>query len=611
MPRGQGRVWIDAGLHATEVANVPALTQLIYELASRSDAETNRILDDVILLAALSNPDGLELVADWYMREPEPSKRSTSNLPVLYQKYVGHDNNRESLLMNMPESQAIGRVLYHDWFPQVVFNLHQSGPAGAVIYVGQMRDPSNPFLDPLMAPSMELVSAAIHTRFIAEGKPGATCRSAASYQNWWNGGIRSTACFHNQIAILSEISGGPTPMSIAFVPRNMVATNDNPFPVGPRTWHFRDAIDYLAANREFSTSASEASRGFPLQHPTDGETERQGSRDNWTITANDVGLAREGLEAGGVGPSGRGTYPPEHHKALFDPASRDPRGYVIPADQPDFPTAVKFVNALVRNGVTVHRATSDFEVAGRTYPAGSFVVKTAQAFRPHILDNFEPQDYPDDFEYPGGPGTPPTTLTGYTLRYSEWASSSTDPDGSTVFRKAERPASPPPGTVGGDARSPGYLISHRPNDVFVAINLLLAAGEEVYWLAGDGTVYVPAREKTRSLLEEVARQTGLNVEAATETPRGEAFRLRPLRVGVLDVYGGSMPSGWLQWLLARFEFPVKGRLSAGYRCRQPWRPASTSSSSRTVWCPKPGRPPGRRRSTRQAFRPSTGIESGR
>ncbi len=79
----------------------------------------------------------------------------------------------------------------------------------------------------------------------------------------------------------------------------------------------------------------------------------------------------------------------------------------------------------------------------------------------------------------------------------------------------------------------------------------------MYWLAGDGTVYVPAREKTRSLLEEVARQTGLNVEAATETPRGEAFRLRPLRVGVLDVYGGSMPSGWLQWLLARFEFPVK------------------------------------------------------
>jgi hypothetical protein len=230
---GKAVVWIDAGLHATEVANTQALTEMLYQMASRDDRETLKILDEVILLAAFSNPDGLELVADWYNREREPTRRSLANLPVLYQKYIGHDNNRESLLAVMPESESIARVCYREWFPQIVFNQHQSGPAGAVLFIGAMRDPSNPYLDPLMAPSMELVSAAVHTRFVSEGKPGAVARSGASYQNWWNGGVRSTACFHNEIGILSEITGSPTPTEITFVPKNLIMSNDNPYPIEP------------------------------------------------------------------------------------------------------------------------------------------------------------------------------------------------------------------------------------------------------------------------------------------------------------------------------------------------------------------------------------------
>ena len=83
--------------------------------------------------------------------------------------------------------------------------------------------------------------------------------------------------------------------------------------------------------------------------------------------------------------------------------SRDPRGYIIPSDQPDFPTATKFVNALIKGGIVVDRATTDFNVAGKKYPAGSYVILAAQAFRPHLRDMLEPQDHPNDFEYPGGP----------------------------------------------------------------------------------------------------------------------------------------------------------------------------------------------------------------
>ena len=566
---GKAVVWIDAGLHATEVANAQALTQFVYEMVSRNDPETLRFLDDVILLAAFSNPDGLELVADWYMREPDPEKRTTSGLPVLYQKYIGHDNNRESLLMNMPESQAIGRVLYREWFPQIVYNQHQSGPAGAVVYIGQMRDPSNPFLDPLMAPSMELVSAAVHSRFVAEGKGGAVNRSFASYQNWWNGGVRSTACFHNQIGILSEISGSPTPIDIAFVPRTLVANNDNPLPVQPQRWHFRQTIDYLlTANRAMLDIASTRREDFLFNVYRMGKNGiEKGSRDSWTMTAKRVAAVEDALARDKV-TAGRGGAPLKYYDLLRDPARRDARAYILPSDQPDFPTATKFVNALIRNGVTVHRATAPFQAGGRSYPAGSYVVRTAQAFRPHVLDNFEPQDYPDDFAYPGGPPVRPYDVTGYTLAYQmgvRFDRVLEAVDG--PFERIDGVATVPPGAVRGASRPAGYLLGPEANDSFIAVNRLLRRGAVVSRLTGafeasgrafaPGAIYIPSTSSTAAVVSALAKELGLNFEGLARAPQAPMVRLGAARVGVLDVYGGSMPSGWVQWLLTQFEFPFE------------------------------------------------------
>ena len=592
---GKAVVWIDAGLHATEVANAQSLTEMLYQMASRNDPETLRILDNVIFLAAFSNPDGLELVANWYMRETEPAKRSMASLPVLYQKYIGHDNNRESLLMNMPESESIGRVLYREWFPQIMYNQHQSGPAGTVLFVGQMRDPSNPFLDPLMAPSMELVSAAIHTRFVAEGKAGATNRTFASYQNWWNGGVRSTACFHNQIGIISEISGGPTPIEIGFVPRNLVASNDNPFPVQPQTWHFRQTIDYLVtADRATLDIASEHRENFLFNVYRMGKNGiEKGSRDTWTMTARKIAAVQAAMARDNA-TAGRGGAPRKYYDSLRDPALRDPRGYVIPADQPDFLTATKFVNALIKNGVTVHRATAAFQVAGKTYPAGSYVVKTAQAFRPHVLDNFEPQDYPDDFAYPGGPPVRPYDVTGYTLAFQMGVQFDRVLDGfDGPFERIDGMAQAAPGKVtaetaggrrpfdsrgralaqgrqaggGTGGRPAGYLLSHATNDSFIAVNRLLAERETVYWLKDPlrvgnvtyppGTIYIAAKPTTAAVVTKLAAEQGLDFAAVSRTPAGEALRLKPLRIGVVDVYGGSMPSGWVQWIFTQFAFPFE------------------------------------------------------
>ncbi|HEU4747353.1 MAG TPA: M14 metallopeptidase family protein, partial [Gemmatimonadaceae bacterium] len=177
--QGKAVVWIDGGLHATEVLGAQQLIQTAYELASRNDPETLRFLRDDIILLVPANPDGQELVSDWYMREPDSLKRTTSRLPRLYHKYIGHDNNRDSYMASQPETQAMDSILFRAWFPQIVYNHHQTGPAGTVMFAPPFRDPFNYNFDPLIPVGLDLVGAAMHNRFVAEGKPGSTMREGA------------------------------------------------------------------------------------------------------------------------------------------------------------------------------------------------------------------------------------------------------------------------------------------------------------------------------------------------------------------------------------------------------------------------------------------------
>jgi hypothetical protein len=581
---GKAVVWIDGGLHATETVGSQQLSETVYMLVSANDREVQRMLDDVIVLCAHANPDGNDLVANWYMREPTPEKRSMAGLPRLYQKYVGHDNNRDFYMSNQPETENINRVLYLEWFPQIVYNHHQTGPAGTVLFAPPFRGPHNYNFDPMVPLGIDLVGAAMHNRFAVEGKAGATMRRGANYSTWYNGGLRTTTYFHNMIGLLTEIIGSPTPMEIPFRPERQLASEDLPFPIAPQKWHYRQSIDYsLTANRAVLDVASRHREQFLFNIYRMGRNSiERGSKDSWTTWPSRVdevqqAIARErgGQQEGGAAPvvqMGGGTRaaaaPMKYFDGILrDPARRDPRGYVLPANQPDFPTATKFANALLKTGVTVHRATADFEVAGRRYPKGSFVVKTAQAFRPHVLDMFEPQDHPNDVPYPGGPPIPPYDNSGYTLAMTMGVVFDRVLDGfDGPFEKVSGLAAPLAGAV--PAASPaGYLIDRRVNDAVIVVNRLLKDGDEVHVLAeamdvggtrfAPGTIYVGGGAGAHAVLERAARELGVSAVAAPVRPTGQMRKLRVPRIGLWDRYGGSMPSGWIRWLLERFEYPFE------------------------------------------------------
>jgi hypothetical protein len=579
---GKAVVWIDGGLHATEILGSQQLIELVYRMTSRDDAETRRLLDDVVLLAVPSNPDGLELVANWYMRESDPLKRTMSGLPVLYQKYIGHDNNRDSYMATQPETEAQNRVLYRDWHPQIVYNHHQTGPAGTVLFAPPFRDPFNYVFDPLIPVGIDLVAAAMHNRFVTEGKPGAIMRSGAPYSTWWNGGLRSTAYFHNIVGILTEAIGSPTPIDIPFIPQRLLPKEDYPFPVAPQKWHFRQSVEYaITADLAILDVASKNREDFLYRRYLMGKhAVEKGSRDSWTVVPGAIAA----VEAAAAKDSGRETAPAaagpgsefgrvrgvplKYYDLLFDKNARDPRGYIIPSDQPDFLTATKFANALLKNGCEVLRATKGFAVGGKTYPGGSYVVKTAQAFRPHILTMFEPQDHPNDLAYPGGPPVAPYDSAGWTLAYQMGVAFDRVLDGfDGPFEVIPDVMKPPAGPFAAKPGAAGYVLDHRVNDMFVAVNRVLKAGGEAYWLKGEtvadgttyaaGTIYVPADPRIAPILERAAREIGLSVGSIAAAPKSEAYKLRPHRIGLWDTYGGSMASGWLRWLFEQFEFPYE------------------------------------------------------
>ena len=584
---GKAVVWIDGGLHATEVLGAHQLMETVYQLVSRNDDETKRILDDCIVLAVQVNPDGMQLVSNWYMKDADTLKRAM-NIPRLYQKYVGHDDNRDFYMSNMPETRNENHVMYWEWYPQIVYNHHQTGPAGAVMFAPPFRDPFNFNFDPRIVADIDLVGAAMQDRFIGEGKPGVTNRSGSTYSTWWNGGLRTTPYFHNMVGLLTETIGNPTPQRIPFVPAMSLPHGDLPYPVEPQAWHFRQSIDYsVTANYAVLDLAARRKDEFLYGIYEMGRSSiERGSRDNWTASPSVIAAAQKAIAdaraqqagearargaaatAGAVGnpvePFGAGADTKYFDEILRDPARRDARAYVIPADQPDFLTATKFVNALRWNGIDVLRATAPFTVNGKRYPANSYVVKTAQAFRPHVLDMFEPQDHPNDFAYPGGPPKRPYDNAGYTLAFQmgvKFDRVLTAVDG--PFVKIDSLATPPAGTVTA-ADAPAFLLGHATNDAFVAVNRLLAADVPVYWLDqplttggktyAAGTFYIQANGKARDVVRAAAAQLGLSFDGVRSGVPSAAHRLTKPRIALWDQYGGSMPSGWTRWLLEQYEF---------------------------------------------------------
>jgi hypothetical protein len=516
----------------------------------------------------------------------------------------------------------MNKLMYWEWLPQIMYNHHQSGPAGTVIFSPPFRDPFNYNFDPMIVTGLDMIGAHMHHRFLQENKPGFTMRSGSAYSTWWNGGLRTTAYFQNIIGLLTEIIGNPTPSQIPANQTFILPRADIPAPIEPQEWHFRQSIDYsVTANYAVLDLASRFKDQFLFNIYRMGANQiDRGTHDHWTVSNEDMvrlqtalasaagggGAAAPGAapaagggrgggrggRGGGAPPAGagqaapqaaaaggdtpggdtagggrgRGGIPLATYNAVFkDPARRDPRVFVIPASQTDFPTATKFVNALRYIGVEVEQATEAFTANGKSYPAGSYVVKTAQAGRAHVLDMFEPQDHPNDMDERGIPRRPYDNA-GWTLAYQMGVKFDRYWDNlEGPFSTINGLATPLPGKISGTTPAV-YVLSPAINDSFTIVNRVLKANGEVY-RRGNGSFYVPANAVSTPIVQKGAQELGVNVDGAASTPSGPAdgtVKLSPKRIALWDTATGSMPSGWTRFMLERFEFPFTVVCGAGF-----------------------------------------------
>ena len=578
---GKVIVWIDGGLHATETVATHQLIETAWQFVSRNDPETIRILDQAIILFVHANPDGQELVSNWYMRNADTLKRSTSRLPRLYQKYIGHDNNRDFYMMNMSETRNLSRQLYIEWMPQVLYNHHQAGPAGSVVAGPPYRDPFNYVFDPLLVTSIDAVGAAMNNRLNVEDKPGYTQRAGSPYSTWWNGGLRTAGYFHNIIGLLTEIIGNPTPSNVPLVPARLIPNSATPNPITPQKWLFRQSIDYSVSLNYAVLDFAVRNREHMLYniYRMGKNSIDRGSKDHWTLSPKHIEAInnafkldqsiRRPADSTAIQDDERvDTIPVKYYNIVFkDSSLRDPRGYVIPSNQPDFPTAVKFINSLINSGILVQKANANFSVEGRNYPAGSYIIKTNQAFRPHVLDMFEPQDHPNDFQYPGGPPVAPYDVAGWTPAYSMGFQFE------RILNGFNGPFQPVPY---GELQSPkgqfqitpstaGYILDARSNNSFIVINDLLKSGVEIYRLpdpekslgnVAKGAFFIPSKGKADAILNN-ATDLGLEIIPVKKSPAETKRKVLPMRIALWDNYGGSITSGWLRWILEQHHFPFK------------------------------------------------------
>jgi hypothetical protein len=527
---GEGKAVIcqSMSLHATEIGGSQMAPELAYDLLTRTDEETQRILDNVVfLMIPCFNPDGEVMVHDWYQKTLG-TEYEGSNLPWLYHKYAGHDNNRDAFQTNLVESQYMAKVLFTDWIPQAYVDHHHMGSYGARIYVPPYADPIRPAADPLIWRELSWYGAHIAYKEEEAGKSGIL--NMAQYSGWGHFGFHWITPFHNIAGMLTESASAKLATPIFIQPeqlqggaRNLPVyeaqtTFPNPWPGG--WWRLRDIVE----RQKISAWA----------------TLDLAARNKETVLWNAYLKAKRQSERGAEG---------------------KPAAFVIPAAQHDGLTAVKLINKLLVQGVEIKQAAKGFTTPGGvTYGPGSFVISMAQPKMGLIRYLLGRTFYPDNSYTRDRDGAPIRPYDMATDTMAEFMGVRADPLDELARTELVKVTGPVQvlGKMGKSAL--GYLLDGRLNDSFRAVNLLLEKNVAVRRVdkGTDGTrpgdFVLPAGGE--ALYADVAKQTGVDFAALkTETTQG-THAIKKMRIAMYQRYGGgNADEGWTRLLLEQFAFP--------------------------------------------------------
>jgi hypothetical protein len=489
---------VTLNIHSTEIGS----SQMAAELAHLLARGHEHLKDVILLLIPSLNPDGQIMVTDYYNKHVG-TEFEGGPLPWLYHPYCGHDNNRDWYAFNLEETRLTSQVYYRDWLPQVIVDIHQMGQTGPRFFVPPYKDPPNPNVHPLIWRHMAAFGTNIALACEERGQTGVV--HGELFTGWWPGTSIMTPWWHNQIGILFELASCRIATPIYIEPNEVDVrlrmNNSSPWKGG--WWRLREIVDYelTGTMSVLETCAKNKER----------------------ILLDQYRMAQDAIQKGKTEP---------------------PYGYVIPSDGHDPAAIGRLVEILRLGGVRVRRAAKGFLADSTAFPAGSYVISTAQAYRPYILDLFQEQRYPDLRRSPKEEIDKPYDAAGWTLPYQ-------------MGVQAHELKAPIPGDIeyGEDAGGPlpsGGVVEVHPGSTHGALlmNRLLADGVEVFRERETGAIYFKPSAGAMDGLS--LRWTQLD-----RMPEMDLVKARRPRVALLKPWSASMDEGWTRLLLERFEFDFK------------------------------------------------------
>ena len=503
------------------------------------------MLENVILLLVPSqNPDGQQMMADWH-EKTVGTPYEDAPLPELYQRYAGHDNNRDSYMLTQLETRYLAQVTYRDWLPEVYLDQHQMGSGRARIFVPPFKNPPNPNVDPLVWSEVNLLGQAMAARLQEAGKPGVMWGEI--YSGFWQGANSTNPWWHNMVALLTEVASA------------RVAS-----PVFQHT-----APGVAPAGAEVRPEPGDLQIPPPpdLQFRMNYPQPWVGGRWTFADVVEHHRLAAEGLldAVAGHRESLKRNFYLMNRRAVERFAAGRPFAFIVPRAQHDAGSAAQLLRLVQGGGAEVDEARAPFSAAGVEYPAGTAVIRLAQPFGRWVKDLLEAQSYPDiRWPSPSAPHRAPLRHD----RVDARAAHGRDGRRSAGALRGRARAGGWPRVVAAWGASHGtgttWVLPHEQNASSTATHRLLAAGAEVSWVTepirlGDrafDTGAIVVRRAQPQLMTALASELGLEVEATTRAlPAEHLLPLRLPRVAIYEPWGGNPDAGWTRWVFEQHELP--------------------------------------------------------
>ena len=373
---GKTVVLITCSIHANEVASTHSAIQFVYNLLTEDTPKFRAILDNlIILLVPSQNPDGVDIVTRWYRKTLDTPYEGTSP-PELFQKYTGHDNNRDWYVFSQPETR-LTVSLQNSWHPQIVYDVHQQGSYASRLFVPPWLSPIDPNVDATLAQEGNYLGLGIAADLTAAGKKGVVTN--ALYDFW--APARQYMAYHAGIRILSEAASASLASPLTVRP-DQIQTTALGFNPRERSWNYLE--------------------------PWEGGTWRIGDIVDYQLIAFESLLYQASLRRVDLL---RNFYEVSERAV----ARTSPYAFVISREQRDPGAARKMLELLSFGDVEIERASDAFAAAGKRYPEGSYIVRMQQPYSSYAKTLLERQHYPDLRMYPGGPPQRPYDVTAQTL----------------------------------------------------------------------------------------------------------------------------------------------------------------------------------------------------